>query len=44
VRQLLDELFLPAAPIARARKHRLAPAPASARAAAREEVALPWHR
>jgi Flp pilus assembly CpaE family ATPase len=42
---LLDALFVPVAPIARARKQRLAPAtPATAEVASTEEVAVPWHR
>jgi hypothetical protein len=43
--QLLDELFLPTAPVTRARR-RLAPTTASATApaAGSEEVALPWRR
>jgi len=40
---LLDELFLPAAPTPRRRKHRLA-APTTPTENAQEEVALPWRR
>jgi Flp pilus assembly CpaE family ATPase len=40
---LLDELFLPAAPTPRARKHRFA-TPTAPTADAQEEVALPWRR
>lgn len=42
---LLDTLFVPVAPIARARKQRLAPTtPSMAEAGSREGVAVPWHR
>jgi len=41
--QLLDELFLPAAPTPRRRKQRLA-APATETRNTQEEVALPWQR
>jgi hypothetical protein len=42
--QLLDDLFLPAAPpVTRTRRHRLTAVPTSA-AGTREEVALPWRR
>jgi hypothetical protein len=40
--QLLDDLFLPAAPVTRAHRHRLTAAPTSPGTG--EEVALPWHR
>lgn len=38
--QLLDDLFLPAAPVARRHRHRLTVAPTSANTS--EEVAVPW--
>jgi len=41
---LLDALFVPVAPIARARKQRLAPTLPTAEVGASEEVAVPWHR
>jgi len=40
--QLLDEMFLPAAPVSRTRRQRLTAA--STTASTGEEVALPWHR
>ena len=46
VDELLEQLFVAVAPVARARKQRLAPAapPLSTEVAGSEEVAVPWHR
>jgi hypothetical protein len=41
--QLFDQLFVPVAPVARARKQRLAPTPTT-EISMSEEVAVPWHR